>query len=74
MEWELTRYENIQDRNRVIIMATCNSCERYYPIQMDIFDLLQKHKGIGINEIIVEAKVECRECGGIGMRATIAHR
>jgi len=55
-------------------MATCNSCERYYPIQMDIFDLLQKHKGIGINEIIVEAKVECRECGGIGMRATIAHR
>ena len=42
-EWELMRYENIQDYSRVTLLGFCNSCREAYPFQMDLFRFMNLH-------------------------------
>lgn len=40
-EWEIMRFNNIQNYNKVILTNICYECKYEFPIQLDIFDFIQ---------------------------------
>lgn len=40
-EWEIMRFNNIQNYNQITLTNICHECKYEFPIQLDIFDFIQ---------------------------------
>jgi hypothetical protein len=74
-EWELMRFENIQNYSKVTLSGYCQECKLSYPFVMDIFefirlpDILAVEHRIDPDTIQIEEstavlqKIDCFKCG-----------
>ena len=74
-EWELVRFENIQNYSKVTLSGYCKECKLSYPFVMDIFafirlpDIFAVEYGIDPDTMQIEEstavsqKIDCFKCG-----------
>jgi hypothetical protein len=66
-EWEIMRFDNIQDYKKITLTNMCSECKNEFPIQLGIFDFIELMdmrygKGRNANDLH-EMKFSCKKCG-----------
>ncbi|HEY9385805.1 MAG TPA: hypothetical protein VIP70_02100 [Nitrososphaeraceae archaeon] len=68
-EWELMRFQNIQDYSKLTLLGSCEECESFYPFQLDIFKFLElrnlfkaKHAQKSDELETIDPKIDCLKC------------
>jgi len=70
-EWELMRFQSIQDYSKITLLGTCKKCISWYPFQLDIFKFLElknlfktiREQKSGRLLTILESQIDCLKCG-----------